>query len=198
MKCDIVLAGVGGQGILSIAAILDAVALKQDFSVKQAEVHGMAQRGGAVQSHLRISDRPIASDLIPQGEAELILSVEPMEALRYLPWLADGGTVVSSASPLVNIPNYPGIEEILATIRRIPRHVLVDSRVLAKEAGNTRAENMVMLGAASPFLPLSTDLLRAEVIAAFASRGDRIAEANGRAFDLGREAAQGARCGPRG
>ncbi|MHC4473841.1 MAG: indolepyruvate oxidoreductase subunit beta [Planctomycetota bacterium] len=186
---NVVIAGVGGQGILSIATILDRVALRQKLFVKQAEVHGMAQRGGAVQSHVRISDQPIASDLIPLHSAQLILSVEPMETLRYLSFLAEDGTVVSSATPFVNIPDYPRIEEVLASVRRVPQHVLVDARALAKEAGNARAENTVMLGAASPFLPLPEELLREEIVAAFVAKGPAIADANGKAFDLGRDAA---------
>ncbi len=189
MRCDIILAGVGGQGILSIATILDRVALRNGLHLKQAEVHGMAQRGGAVQSHLRISDGPIASDLIPHGRADLILSVEPMEALRYVDYLCPDGAVVSSASPFVNIPNYPNIEDVLAALRKVPRHVLVDTRALAKQAGNARAENTVMLGAATPFLPLTPESIRAEICEAFAGKGEAVVAVNAKAFDLGREAA---------
>ncbi|MCU0724684.1 MAG: indolepyruvate oxidoreductase subunit beta [Planctomycetes bacterium] len=194
MRCDLILAGVGGQGILSIATILDRVALRLGLAVKQAEVHGMAQRGGAVQSHLRISDREIASDLIPHGSADLILSVEPMEAVRYLDWLRPDGAVVSSASPFVNIPDYPNIEEVLSAIRKVRRHVLLDTRALAKQAGNARAENTVMLGAASPFLPFPPETIRAEILAAFAGKGGAVVEANGRAFDLGAAQAESQGC----
>ena len=189
MKCDIVLAGVGGQGILSIAAIIDRMALKQGLNLKQAEVHGMAQRGGAVQSNLRLSDRPVASDLIPRGQADLLLSVEPMETLRYIDFLAKDGALVSSASPFVNISDYPKIEKVLEALRAVERHVLIDTRALAKEAGNARVENTVMLGAASPFLPLDADRLRDEVGEVFAGKGERIVEVNRKAFTLGREAA---------
>lgn len=189
MRYDIVLCGVGGQGILSIATILDRVALNRDLELKQAEVHGMAQRGGAVQSHLRIADAPIMSDLIPVGAADMILSVEPMEALRYLHWLTEGGVVVSSTTPFVNIPDYPEIEEIVASLTGTAKHVLVDSKALAREAGNIRTENTVMLGAASPHLPLPADAIRAEIGALFASKGEKIVAANQRAFDLGRDAA---------
>ena len=189
MKCDIVLAGVGGQGILSIAAIIDRMALKQGLNLKQAEVHGMAQRGGAVQSNLRLSDRPVASDLIPRGQADLLLSVEPMETLRYIDFLAKDGALVSSASPFVNISNYPKIEKVLEALRAVERHVLIDTRALAKEAGNARVENTVMLGAASPFLPLDADRLRDEVGEVFADKGEKIVEVNRKAFTLGREAA---------
>jgi indolepyruvate ferredoxin oxidoreductase, beta subunit len=188
MKCDIILCGVGGQGILSIATLLDRVAMKAGQHLKQAEVHGMAQRGGAVQSHLRLSDAPIHSDLIPTGQADLLLSVEPMESLRYLDHLKADGMLVSSASPFVNISNYPQIEEILQSLRRVKNHVLVDTRALAKEAGHPKTENTVMLGAASPFLPLSSENLKAELALAFETKGPRVIEANQKAYDLGREA----------
>lgn len=87
MNTDIILSGVGGQGILSIATIIGAAAINDNLYIKQAEVHGMSQRGGDVQSNLRISSTPIASDLIPLGKADLIISLEPMEAMRYLPYL---------------------------------------------------------------------------------------------------------------
>ena len=189
MKYDIVLCGVGGQGILTIATVIDRVALRLGLELKQAEVHGMAQRGGAVESHLRLSDRPIASDLIPKGRADMILAVEPMETLRYLAWLADDGSVVASVTPFVNIPDYPDVEDVLAVLRQYERHVLVDSRALAKEAGNVRAENTVMLGAASGYLPLEADVLRNEIGEMFAAKGEKLVEVNQRAFDLGRDAA---------
>ena len=189
MKCDIVLCGVGGQGILSIAAVIDRVAMDAGLELKQAEVHGMAQRGGAVQSHLRLADRPISSDIIPRGAADLLLSVEPMEALRYLDFLAPEAAVVSSASPFVNIPDYPKIEEVLESLRRVEKHVLLDTRALAKEAGNVRSENTVVLGAASPFLPLPADALQSAMMEAFASKGEAIVQVNRKAFDLGRDAA---------
>jgi len=198
MKYDIVLCGVGGQGILTIANLIDRVALKLGLELKQAEVHGMAQRGGAVESHLRLADGPIASDLIPKGKADMILAVEPMETLRYLAWLATDGAVVASITPFVNIPNYPDIEEVLKIIAGYDKHVLVDSKALAKEAGNVRAENTVMLGAAentvmlgaaSGWLPVAGDVLRTEVAEMFAPKGEKLVEVNEKAFDLGRAAA---------
>lgn len=111
MKLDIILSGVGGQGILSIAAIIGEAALEEKLHIKQAEVHGMSQRGGDVQSNLRISSEPIRSDLIARGGADLILSLEPMEALRYLPYLSDTGWIVTNAAPFVNIPNYPQVDD---------------------------------------------------------------------------------------
>ncbi|MGD9347664.1 MAG: indolepyruvate oxidoreductase subunit beta [Candidatus Aminicenantes bacterium] len=189
MKQDIILAGVGGQGILSIAYVIDNAALKEGLSFKQAEVHGMAQRGGAVQSHLRLSDESIFSDLIPKGAADMILSVEPLESIRYFDYLALDGIVVTSSSPYVNIPDYPEIDKILAKVRSLPRNVIVDSAKLAQEAGFARAQNMVMLGAASIHLILEEEDLKEFIRELFKPRGDKIADINLEAFRLGREAA---------
>ena len=155
MKTDIILAGVGGQGILSIAAALGSAALTNNLYMKQAETHGMSQRGGDVQSFMRISDRPIYSDLIAKGRADIILSVEPMEALRYLPYLREGGFVVTNSTPFINIPNYPEVEKVMSTLKSLPHQVIIDADTIAKEsAGNVRASNFVMLGAASPFIEI--------------------------------------------
>jgi indolepyruvate ferredoxin oxidoreductase beta subunit len=186
---DIILAGVGGQGILSIAFVVDSAALKEGYHVKQAEVHGMAQRGGAVQSHLRISRDRIYSDLIPKGQADLVLSVEPLEALRYLDYLSPQGRVVTSRTPFVNIPDYPDLDKILAAIRAIPGSVIVDSEALAKEAGTSKAQNTVVLGAAAKFLTVGEDSLREYIRVLFAPRGDKVLDANLKAFALGQKAA---------
>ncbi len=189
MKQDIILAGVGGQGILSIAFVIDNAALKQSLDFKQAEVHGMAQRGGAVQSHLRISDKPVFSDLIPKGAADMILSVEPMECVRYLDYLSPEGIVITSRSPFVNIPDYPDIDKVLGAIETVANRVIVDSDKLAKEAGSPKAQNMVMLGAASPNLILEEANLTEFIRVLFAPRGEKMVEINLKAFDLGRTAA---------
>ena len=146
MKTDIILSGVGGQGILSIAAVIGEAALKEGLYMKQAEVHGMSQRGGDVQSNLRLSDEPIASDLIPKGHADLIISLEPMESLRYLPYLKKEGWLVTNSRPFVNIPNYPEIEKVNAELDKLPHKVVLDVEEIAKEAGSVRAANNVMLG----------------------------------------------------
>jgi len=188
-KQDIILAGVGGQGILSIAFVIDSAALKEGYNIKQAEVHGMAQRGGAVQSHLRLSKDRIYSDLIPRGEADLILSVEPLEALRYLDFLRPGGKLITSSAPFVNIPDYPDRETLIEQVRRVPGSVVIDSEALAKEAGTSKAQNTVMLGAAAKDLVVSQDGLREFIRVLFAPRGEKILESNLKAFELGRRAA---------
>ncbi|MGQ9672817.1 MAG: indolepyruvate oxidoreductase subunit beta [Candidatus Aminicenantales bacterium] len=189
MKQDIILAGVGGQGILSIAFVIDSAALREGLHVKQAEVHGMSQRGGAVQSHLRLSSEPIFSDLIARGEADLILSVEPLEALRYADYLHPNGMMISSTTPFINIPDYPELEVILGQIRQFPYHLLIDSDKLAREAGSARTQNMVMLGAASPFLVVRPENLVEFIRVLFEPRGENLVAANIKAFDLGRVAA---------
>ena len=191
MKQDIILAGVGGQGILSIAYVIDNAALADGLFFKQAEVHGMAQRGGAVQSHMRLSDGTIWSDLIPKGEADMILSVEPLEALRYFDYLRPDGIVVTSSTPFRNIPDYPEIEKVMEAVRRAPRSVVVDSEKLAREAGTVKAQNIVLLGAAAAFLILREASLLQTIDTLFRGRGTSVLEANLKAFESGKKAALG-------
>ena len=187
MKTDIILAGVGGQGILSIASILGDAALRENLYLKQAETHGMSQRGGAVVSHLRISDTEIASDLIPIGKADLILSVEPMEALRYLPFLSPEGYVVTNTTAFQNISNYPDVDAVLAEIKKQPRFVAIDADKVAAEIGNKRASNVVMLGAAAPFINLSADKIEKGIASIFGKKGEEVVKLNTKAFRAGLE-----------
>lgn len=191
MKTDIVLAGVGGQGILSIATILGAAALKENLYIKQAEVHGMSQRGGDVQSNLRISSNPIASDLIPLGGADLIVSLEPMEALRYLPFLSKKGWIVTNTLPFVNITNYPEIESIQAELDRHGNVVAFDMDALAKEVATVRSSNMVLLGAAAPFIDLEVEKIEDGIRTVFGAKGEKIVESNIKAFRAGLEFTRG-------
>ncbi|MGB0129980.1 indolepyruvate oxidoreductase subunit beta [Chlorobium sp.] len=185
MQNNIILAGVGGQGILSIAAVIDLAALHCGLHIRQAEVHGMSQRGGAVQSHLRISDREIHADLITVGRADLIVSVEPLEALRYLPFLGPGGRTVTAIEPFVNMPDYPPIEAVIAELRRTAEPLLVDAAALAREAGSPRTSNMVMLGAAAPFTALDPSQLEAAIEKIFEAKGEDTVAMNIRAFRKG-------------
>ncbi|MEI8187077.1 MAG: indolepyruvate oxidoreductase subunit beta [Chlorobiaceae bacterium] len=190
MHINIILAGVGGQGILTIAAVIGQAALQSDLMIRQTEVHGMSQRGGAVLSHLRISDREIYSDLIAEGSANMILSVEPHEALRYLPFLAPESRIITSTDPFINIENYPAIDEILAELRRTDRPVLVNAAELAREAGHARTSNMVMLGAAAPFIGIAQEKLESSIAELFHAKGPDIVDVNIRAFRKGQELSQ--------
>lgn len=187
MKNDIILSGVGGQGILSIAAVIGFAAVENNMYIKQAEVHGMSQRGGDVQSHFRLSDRPVASDLIPYGQADLILSVEPMESLRYLPWLSKEGWLVTNSNPFVNIPEYPDADKLMEEIRKVKNNLIVDADKIARETGSGRAANIVMLGAASHFIQLPLESLENAIRKLFARKGEEIIELNLNALSAGRE-----------
>lgn len=186
MKLDIKLSGVGGQGILSIATVIGQAALTDGINLKQAEVHGMSQRGGDVQSDLRLSTEPIYSDLIAKGGVDLLISMEPMEALRYRNWLTPKGVIVTSSKPFVNIPNYPDESAVLAELAAIPGVISVDIEQMARDAEVPRSANMILLGLAAPHIPiLSADSLRDAIASIFARKGEAIIEANLRAFNIG-------------
>ncbi len=188
MKCDIILSGVGGQGILSIAAVIGEAIRAEGLYIKQAEVHGMSQRGGDVQTNLRISSEPISSDLIALGGADAIISLEPMEALRYLPYLKKDGWVVTSSSPFINIPNYPEVEAIMAELNKLPHVLMADVDQIAKDAGVARSANIVLLGAASPILGIASEDLEGGIRRIFERKGEQIVAKNIEAFAIGTQA----------
>jgi indolepyruvate ferredoxin oxidoreductase beta subunit len=197
MKFDIVLAGVGGQGVLSLSGIIAAGALDAGLFVKQSEVHGMAQRGGAVTAHLRLSDAPIASDLVPLGAASMIISLEPLESLRYLEYLSPGGTLVTATQPVANVDDYPRVEELLGSIRSLPRAFLVDAAALARRAGLAQATNMVMAGAAARWLPLPPSAIERCIEQRFARKGASVVQKNLAAFHAGKDQVEASCLEPR-
>ena len=190
MKTDIVIAGVGGQGIVSIAATIGFAAIESGLFLKQSEVHGMSQRGGDVSSNLRVSDKEIFSDLIPEGTANIIISVEPMESLRYLPMLSPQGWLITNTEPFVNIPNYPDIEKIMAEVKNFPRNIAIDAGKIASDLGSPKSANMVILGAASPFINMPFEKLENAVKTIFGKKGEEIVNMNLQCLRAGREFAQ--------
>ena len=188
MKTDIILCGVGGQGILSIATIIGEAAMNENLYIKQAEVHGMSQSGGDVQSNLRISSNPIHSDLIAKGSADVIISMEPMEALRYLPYLKKDGWVITSATPFVNIPNYPDMATIEGDLAKLPHVISLNIEQMAKDNGVPRSANVILLGAAQKALGIEYQKLEDAIRRVFGRKGEAIVEANIKALALGREA----------
>lgn len=190
MKKDIILCGVGGQGILSIATVIGEAATRNGLCLKQAEVHGMSQRGGDVQSHLRLSTDEIWSDLIPHASADLVISMEPMESLRYLAWLSANGTVVTSSKPFVNIPDYPAAELLQGELAALPSVVSLDIEQIARDLSSPRSANMVLLGMAAPYIGiLQIEQLRDAIITVFSRKGQTVVDANLKAFDAGVAAA---------
>jgi len=187
MKRDIILAGVGGQGILSIATTIGMAALNTGLHLKQAEVHGMSQRGGDVSSNLRIADHEIGSDLIPFGQADLIISVEPMESLRYLPLLSPDGWLITNTKPFINIPNYPQMDDLMAEIEKLKNHIALDADEIAKNLGSARSANMVILGAASPFLEINYTEIQEAIRRIFTRKGEEIVKLNLDALQAGRD-----------
>jgi len=186
MKTDIILCGVGGQGILSIATVIGEAATRAGLNLKQAEVHGMSQRGGDVQSNLRLSTETIWSDLIAKGGADLVISMEPMEALRYLPYLSEKGVVVTSSKPFVNIPDYPSEDSVNKELDSLPTVEKLDIDAMALQAGNPKGANMVLLGRAAKYLGiLDSTQVREAIRTIFASKGEAVVEANLKCFDLG-------------
>ncbi|HXK49573.1 MAG TPA: indolepyruvate oxidoreductase subunit beta [Clostridiales bacterium] len=187
MKKDIILSGVGGQGILSIATVIGYAAIDSGLFMKQAEVHGMSQRGGDVQSHLRISDREVCSDLIPFGGADMILSIEPMESLRYLPYLSSDGWVITNSTPFDNISNYPQMDDVKSEIAKIKNHILIDADDIAKNIGSPMSMNMVMIGAASDYLGVDFGKLEKGIRFIFGRKGDEVVNKNLEALKAGKE-----------
>ena len=190
MKKDIIISGVGGQGILSIAAVIGMAALENKLFMKQAEVHGMSQRGGDVQSNLRISSEPVFSDLIPKGKADMVLSIEPMEALRYAAYLSPEGWIVTNTAPVKNIPDYPSEDELKESLSQFKRVVMIDADAIAKDCGSSKSGNIVMLGAASPFLDIPFESFENGIRQIFGRKGEEVVEMNINALHKGRKFAE--------
>ena len=187
-ECDIVIVGVGGQGVILVSDVIGRAAVRAGKPVRGAETHGMAQRGGSVVNHTRIGCR--YSPMVAAGGADVLLALEPAEALRFAHFLSPDGVALVNTIPVLPVTvttgraRYPSLEEILAPLREICRQVLpLDATALAKRAGTAQAMNVVMLGALSAYMPLQQDLLLAaldEVVP------PKYREANRKAFQMGK------------
>lgn len=187
MKYDILLCGVGGQGVISLANMISTAALYEGLNVRQSEVHGMAQRGGAVNAQVRISDKAIAGDLIPEGMADMILSMEAIEGLRYTQYLAPTGAFITAAEPMKNIATYPDLEKVYASVRALPKSKIVDTAAIAKKLNNPKAANIILLGAATSYLPLKLQTIQQVIRETFSRKGEQVVNANLSALQLGSE-----------
>jgi len=185
MHYDLIISGVGGQGIITIANLIGLAALEEGFDAKQSEVHGMSQRGGSVETQVRIANHPIASNMIPFGDADLILSMEPMESLRYLPWLKPTGWLITNDQPIINIENYPDPNILIKEIEKVPDHLLFNAEEIARKAGSSKATNMVLLGVASPHLPIRKTTLLNSIKYFFRKKEDKLINANLKAYEFG-------------
>jgi indolepyruvate ferredoxin oxidoreductase beta subunit len=185
MKHDIVMIGVGGQGILTMAYLFDNAAVARGMHVKQAEIHGMAQRGGAVFTHVRISDEPVTSDLIPEGKADMILSMEPLEVQRYLNFLSPKGMIITSNQAFHNISNYPDEKLMMDALFHLGSVAIVDSKRIATLGGASQGQNMAMVGMALPWLPFEVSDFAPYVHKLLGRKGDEIVNSNVKVIELG-------------
>lgn len=188
MKYDIIVAGLGGQGVVTAAAIIAAAARRAGLQTARSEEEGVTARGGTVVSYVRLADTTVTETRISKGTADLLLALEPLESRRYIEYLSPSGALVASSDPVLNIPNYPNLDEILLSILKLPRGFIVDGTKMAKECGGAQVANVVLTGAATDFLPLMADDLRAAVVETFKAKGDLVVGANLKAFERGRRA----------
>jgi indolepyruvate ferredoxin oxidoreductase beta subunit len=182
----IVLSGVGGQGVLSLAQILLEALRRSGLQALQSEIHGMSQRGGSVHAQDCFSSLPLTSPIIEEGRADLLIALEPLEALRYVSMLAIHGHLVVSEEPQVNMEGYPPLDDVYAALKAVPGAPLVDTEDLARRLNHRQAGGMVLLGMASKFLPVAASVWREVISQRFESKGPRVTEKNLEAFEVGR------------
>jgi indolepyruvate ferredoxin oxidoreductase beta subunit len=189
---NVLLAGIGGQGVLTAGQLLAEAAVRAGHDVKKSEVHGMAQRGGVVTSHVRIG-RKVYSPLISRGEADLLVAFEEAEAVRWRPEVRRGGTLIVNclqvAPPVVNLGLFKYPEDPLANLRTFDGTFFpIEASTLAIEAGSPRLAGTILMGAASAVLPLSVESWEGAIRERF--RKPEVADQNLKAFHQGREYAR--------
>ncbi len=187
-ECDIVIVGVGGQGVILISDVIGRAAVKAGKSVRGAETHGMAQRGGSVVNHTRIGCR--YSPMVPFGGADVLLALEPAEALRFAHFLSRDGVALVNINPVMPVTvttgkaSYPPLGDIISPLAAVCKEVkAMDATALAKKAGTAQAMNVVMLGSLSRYIPLPEDML---IDAIREVVPPKYLDINKRAFDLGK------------
>jgi indolepyruvate ferredoxin oxidoreductase beta subunit len=183
----IIVAGVGGQGALTLAQLILGAAWKSKYHVLQSEVHGMSQRGGAVNAHILFDIVPVTSPVVMEGDAEFLISMEPLEALRYLPFMSKTGIMIVSAHPFKNMDNYPDVELILNELKSIDGVTLIDTEKYSKELDYKNAGNMILLGSLSNHLPFEDSIWEKIISERFNDKGTKVIEQNIRAFNFGKK-----------
>ena len=182
----IVLSGVGGQGVLSLAQIVLEALRRSGFHALQSEIHGMSQRGGSVHAQVCFSEVPLTSPIIDEGCAELLIALEPLEALRYVAMLRMDGHLVVSEEPQVNMEGYPPLDDVYAALKAVRGAHLLDTEDLARRLNHRQAGGMALLGMASRHLPVPEATWHAVITERFEAKGARIIEKNLEAFEAGR------------
>jgi len=184
---SVIIAGVGGQGAITVAQLVLGAAWKSGYYVLQSEVHGMSQRGGEVNAQIIFDKVPVTSPVVTQGEADLLIGIEPLETLRYLSQMSKDANIIASSEPVINMDNYPKIEIILEKIKSVEGAVLIDTLKAAKELNNKHAGNICILGAASKFLPIDNEVWEAVIRERFESKGEEVVMSNIKAFQYGKK-----------
>ncbi len=190
-RFDLIIAGVGGQGTILASDIIGKAAVKEDLSVRAAETHGMAQRGGSVVNHVRLGCE--LGSMIPMKGADVLLALEPSEALRYMEFLSEDGVIIVNTAPIMPVTvtsglcTYPDVNEIIDIMKASREVRAINANELAKEAGHPQSMNVVMVGALSNYLPVSFDTLL-ECVRELVP--PKTIDINVKAFELGRSAIQ--------
>ena len=183
----VIVAGVGGQGAITLAQLVLGAAWKSGFFVHQSEVHGMSQRGGSVNAHILFDKKEVSSPVVMEGAGNLLIGMEPLETLRYLSLLRKDAEVVSSVIPIKNMAEYPDVDKILSELKSVPGVTLVDTDKYSKELSNKKAGNIILLGIASKHMPISKKMWHEVIKERFEGKGEKIIDKNIEAFEFGRK-----------
>ena len=182
----IVLAGVGGQGVLSLAQIVLEALRRSGLQALQSEIHGMSQRGGSVHAQVCFAEVPLTSPIIDEGCADLLISLEPLEALRYVAMLRMDGHLVVSEEPQMSMDGYPPLDDVYAALKKVRGCHLLDTEELARRLNHRQAGGMALLGMASKYLPVTDEVWRKVIFERFEAKGARVTDKNLEAFEAGR------------